>query len=51
MSNIKISLIGAGSGCFSIKLISDLCRTSNLEGSTVSFMDIDKNRLDATHAV
>lgn len=46
MSRIKISIIGAGSGCFSIGLIRDLCLTPNLEGSIVHFMDIDPDRLD-----
>lgn len=45
---IKISLIGAGSGAFSLSLIRDLCLTRNLEGSTVSFMDINQERLDGS---
>jgi alpha-galactosidase len=45
----KISIIGAGSAVFSLRLIIDLCLTPNLEGSTISFMDIDENRLDAIH--
>lgn len=49
MSEIKISLIGAGSGCFSLGLIKDLCLTQNLKGSTVSFMDIDEERLNAVY--
>ncbi|MHB0856946.1 MAG: family 4 glycosyl hydrolase [Anaerolineae bacterium] len=44
----KISLIGAGSAVFSLSLIRDLCLTPNLAGSTVSFMDIDPGRLDAS---
>jgi alpha-galactosidase len=51
MGNIRISLIGAGSGCFSIALIRDLCLTSNLHGSTVSFMDIDEARLNAAYSL
>ncbi len=45
----KISIIGAGSAVFSLRLIIDLCLTPNLEGSTISFMDINEERLDAIH--
>jgi len=45
----KISIIGAGSASFSLSLIRDICLTPNLQGSTVSFMDIDQERLDAAH--
>jgi alpha-galactosidase len=44
--DLKISLIGAGSAQFSLNLIRDLCQTPNLAGCTVSFMDIDQDRLD-----
>jgi alpha-galactosidase len=47
----KISIIGAGSGAFSLSLIRDICLTKNLEGSIVSFMDIDPNRLEGAYAV
>jgi len=47
----KISLIGAGSAVFSLNLIRDLCLTPNLAGSTISFMDINPERLDAAHAL
>ena len=46
---VRISLIGAGSGCFSIGLIRDLCASEHLAGSTVSLMDIDTERLNAVH--
>ena len=49
MKNIKISIIGAGSGCFSLGIIRDLCLTKNLQGSTISFMDIDEGRLNAVY--
>jgi alpha-galactosidase len=42
--NIKISLVGAGSGAFSLSLVRDLCLTPNLSGSTINFMDIDPQR-------
>lgn len=51
MKQVKISIIGAGSGAFSLGLIRDLCLTPNLEGSIVHFMDIDKERLDAVFAL
>ena len=47
--NIKISLIGAGSGAFSLSLIRDLCLTVNLAGSTVSFMDTNPERLEGSY--
>ena len=47
--DIKISLIGAGSGAFSLSLIRDICLTRNLEGCTVSFMDIDRERLEGSY--
>ena len=37
---IKISLIGAGSAVFSLNLMRDLCLTSNLYGSTISFIEL-----------
>ncbi len=48
---IKISLIGAGSGAFSLSLIRDLCLTRSLEGCTVSFMDIDPERLEGSYCL
>ncbi len=47
--DIKISLIGAGSGAFSLSLIRDLCLTKNLEGCTVSFMDVNPERLEGSY--
>jgi alpha-galactosidase len=43
---VRISVIGAGSGVFSLGLVKDICLTPNLAGSEVSFMDIDAERLD-----
>lgn len=45
MRQVKISLIGAGSRCFSIGLIQDLCQKPTLSGATVSIMDTDEVRL------
>ena len=46
---VKISLIGAGSGCFSIGLVRELCASRHLSGSAVSLMDINRERLDAVY--
>ncbi|MCX8183606.1 MAG: hypothetical protein N3F08_04225 [Crenarchaeota archaeon] len=51
MVDVKISIIGAGSAVFSISLIKDLCLTPNLDGSTVSLMDVNRERLDAVYAI
>ncbi|MCL2664755.1 MAG: hypothetical protein FWE82_04010 [Defluviitaleaceae bacterium] len=48
---VKISLIGAGSGCFSIGLVRELCASKYLAGSTVSLMDINAERLDAVYGL
>jgi alpha-galactosidase len=47
--SIKISLIGAGSGAFSLSLIRDICLTRNLEGCQVSFMDVSHERLEGSY--
>jgi alpha-galactosidase len=49
--SVKISIIGAGSGAFSLAMIRDLCLTRNLSGCTVSFMDINPTRLDAAYTL
>jgi alpha-galactosidase len=46
---VKISIIGAGSAVFSMSLINDMVRTPGLADSTISFMDIDKDRLDTAY--
>ena len=46
---IKVTVIGAGSAQFSLGLVKDLCLTENLNGSMVSFMDIDEDRLAMIH--
>jgi alpha-galactosidase len=45
----KISLIGGGSGCFSVGLVRELCASGLLGGCTVSLMDINRERLDAVY--
>ena len=42
---IKLGVIGAGSAQFSLGLVRDLCLQESLYGSTVTFMDVDEERL------
>ena len=48
---IKIGVLGAGSGIFSLNLMRDLCLTESLHGSEVCLMDIDEKRLDASYTL
>ncbi len=43
---MKISIIGAGSACFSINMIRDICVCKPLEDVTLSLMDTNRERLD-----
>ncbi len=36
--SVRISVIGAGSGVFSLGLVKDLCLTENMHDSEVSFL-------------
>ncbi len=47
----KISIIGAGSGVFSLAMIKDICLTPGLSGSIITFMDIDEARLRSVYAM
>ncbi len=47
----KISIIGAGSAVFSLNIVQNICRTPNLAGSTISFMDINAERLETIYAL
>ena len=49
--SLKISVIGAGSGVFSLGLVKDLCLTNNLRDSQVSFMYLDAERLEIVHTL
>jgi len=49
MSSIKLSIIGAGSAIFSLRLVGDFCKTNSLSGSWISLMDIDEERLKAVY--
>lgn len=46
MNNLKVGIIGAGSAVFSMRIISDLCKTPGLSGTHVCLMDIDEKRLN-----
>ncbi|GAB6188831.1 alpha-glucosidase AglA [Marinitoga arctica] len=46
---VKIGIIGAGSAVFSMRLVADICKTSELSGSIITLMDIDEERLNAVH--
>jgi len=48
---IKIAIIGAGSAVFSLNIIRDICLTPNLQGSTVTFMDVNPQRLDSAYTL
>ena len=47
--SVKISVIGAGSGVFSLGLVKDLCLNQNLRESQVTFMDLNPQRLEIVH--
>lgn len=51
MSIKKISIIGAGSAVFSLGLVRDICLTPNIIGWTISFMDINQERLDTIYTL
>jgi len=42
---MKVAIIGAGSICFTRSVVTDMILTPELEGLTVSLMDIDEERL------
>lgn len=46
---MKITIIGAGSAVFSMRLVGDLCKEKSLKGSLISLMDVDQRRLDLVH--
>ncbi|HOJ87878.1 MAG TPA: alpha-glucosidase AglA [Pseudothermotoga sp.] len=46
---LKIAFVGAGSVRYTIKLIGDLAHTEDLKDVELSLMDIDPERLSATH--
>jgi alpha-galactosidase len=48
---VRIGVIGAGSGVFSLGLVKDICLTPNLNGSEIVFMDIAADRLEMVHTL
>ncbi len=46
VASVKVTIIGAGSVVFSLHLVKGMCLTPSLAGSTVTFMDINEERLD-----
>jgi alpha-galactosidase len=48
---VKISIIGAGSGAFSLNLMRDLCLTPTLADSTISLMDLNEERLNGVYTL
>jgi alpha-galactosidase len=51
VTEVKISIIGAGSAVFSMRLVRDLCLSPSLQGSTVCCMDINEERLNIVHGL
>lgn len=47
----KITIIGAGSGVFSLNLIKDICLNEKLKDSTLALMDVDVQRLDSIYGL
>ncbi len=45
MNGVNITVIGAGSAVFSMRLVNDICKTPELAGSTITLMDRDEGRL------
>ena len=50
MTEVKISVIGAGSAVFAVTLVKDLSLSKCLEGSNIYLMDINKQRLEIIHS-
>ncbi|NLD73608.1 MAG: alpha-glucosidase/alpha-galactosidase [Chloroflexi bacterium] len=46
MASTQVTIIGAGSVVFSLHLVKGMCLTESLAGSSVTFMDINEERLD-----
>src|SRR5258708_9777476 len=48
---VKIALIGAGSGVFAQRMITDIVAIPGLEGGSFALVDIDSKRLELAHQV
>ncbi len=46
---LKVAIIGAGSAVFWLSLTRDFCTMKSAPGSTITLVDIDKERLDAVY--
>jgi len=46
VASTQVTIIGAGSVVFSLHLVKGMCLTESLAGSSVTFMDINEERLD-----
>ncbi|NIN13491.1 MAG: alpha-glucosidase/alpha-galactosidase, partial [Gemmatimonadales bacterium] len=51
MAGVELAIVGGGSAQFSLGVVKDLVHLPGLWGSRVRLMDIDRHRLDVTHAV
>jgi len=49
VEGLKIAVIGAGSAVFSLNLARDLCLTPSIRGSTISLVDVNRERLEAAY--
>lgn len=47
----RISIVGAGSAVFSMRILSDICKVPELRRSNVVLMDVDKVRLENVHTI
>lgn len=47
----KISIIGAGSAVFTLGIITEVCQSKYLKGSTISLMDINPVRLEDAYGL
>jgi alpha-galactosidase len=48
---LKVAIIGAGSAVFWLSLTRDFCTMKSAPGSTMTLMDINKDRLDAVYEI
>lgn len=51
MKQVKIAIIGAGSGIFSINLIKDLCTNGHLRHARLALMDVSETRLKGIYSM
>jgi len=51
VASVNISIIGAGSAVFSMRLVNDLCKMKGLSKSTVTLMDVDTKKLKTVQSL